>query len=195
MVEVKQGAEAVVKIHEDYVQKTRVEKKYRIKTLDNKIRKERTRKEFRIMKKLHGSVNIPKILEVRESEFTIIIEKIKGTVVKKFVNVDKIVGKIGMEVGKLHKIGVAHNDLTTSNMIWTGDKLFLIDFGLAKQSKVEGFAMDLKVLRECMMATHESNNGTWDLFVKGYLSTNPEGKQVLNRLDAVYERGRYKVKN
>ena len=47
-----------------------VEKKYRIEELDHKIRKGRTRKEYRLMRKLQGVVNVPRILEVNESEFT-----------------------------------------------------------------------------------------------------------------------------
>lgn len=195
MVEIKQGAEAVVEIHDNYVQKTRVEKKYRISELDKKIRKERTRKEFRLMRKLQGIVNVPKILEVNEELFTIKIEKIEGKIVKKIENIDKLIESIGKEVGKLHKFGIVHNDLTTSNMIWTGKDLFLIDFGLANRGKLESFAMDLKVLQECMNATHDVTSVTWASFVEGYLSENPNGKEVLKRLNAVYQRGRYKTKN
>ena len=39
-----QGAEAIVSVEEGIVTKTRVEKKYRNKTLDKKLRRQRTKK-------------------------------------------------------------------------------------------------------------------------------------------------------
>jgi len=195
--EEKRGAEAIVKILRDknIVVKTRPEKKYRIKELDEKIRKSRTRSEARLMNKMKGLVNLPKILHVDEGTFTIKMELIDGTPVKEMVEgLDDVVGAMGEQVGKLHSAGVAHNDLTTSNMIFKDGKIFLIDFGLASRSKTEGFATDLKVLRECMEATHKTSKKTWDLFTEGYGKGNPNSDEVMARLEKVYSRGRYKTR-
>lgn len=38
--------------------------------------------------------------------------------------------KLGDLVKKLHGIGIIHGDLTTSNMIFKDDEVYLVDFGL-----------------------------------------------------------------
>ena len=42
--------------------------------------------------------------------------------------------EIGKIVGKLHKNGIMHGDLTTSNFISMKNKVFVIDFGLAQRT-------------------------------------------------------------
>ncbi|MBR9681320.1 MAG: Kae1-associated serine/threonine protein kinase [Candidatus Altiarchaeota archaeon] len=193
----RRGAEAVVKLlhDENKVVKIRPQKKYRAEELDRKIRKERTRTEARLMEKMKRFVNLPKITYVDEKNFTIEMELLDGKLVKELgETIDEVIQQVGEQVGKLHAAGVAHNDLTTSNMIWKDDEIFLIDFGLAARSKTEGFATDLKVLRECMVATHKTTEDTWQRFVEGYKSGNPEWELVLKRLEKVSSRGRYKVK-
>ena len=195
--ESKMGAEAVVEIlrSEKKVVKVRPRKEYRIKELDEKIRKDRTRREARLMNKAKASVDLPRVLSVDEKKFTIEMEFIDGVPVKELgAGIDEVAGRIGEQVGRLHSIGIAHNDLTTSNMISKEGRIFLIDFGLATRGRVEDFATDLKVLHECLEASHKITDKTWGLLVAGYKKGNPDWEAVLKRLEKVYSRGRYKAR-
>lgn len=193
-MEERRGAEAVVHETDGKVVKERVKKGYRIKHLDQKIRRRRTRKEARIMKKARRAVNVPRVISV--GKFVLEMEKIPGRQVKEMgKGVEDVAEEMGRQVGRLHEAGIAHNDLTTSNMIIQEDgALFLIDFGLAEYGKVESFATDLKVLKDCLQATHGVD--VWKQVVEGYQSSMPKAKwkPVLDRLKAAEKRGRYQTR-
>lgn len=68
---------------------------------------------------------------------------------------EKICKQIGENIAKLHDVEIIHGDLTTSNMILQGSKVYFIDFGLGFISpKVEDKAVDLHVLRQALEAKH-----------------------------------------
>lgn len=51
--------------------------------------------------------------------------------------------------------GVIHGDLTTSNMIYKDDQIYLIDFGLSYvKTSIEDRAVDLYVLERAFISTH-----------------------------------------
>jgi len=177
------GAEAEVYLEEGVVIKKRTPKGYRHPELDARIRKERTKSESRLMSKVSGT---PRILET--TDYEIKMEFIDGKKIRDIVNLDGLEQLIGQVIGNLHAQGIAHNDLTTSNMILHKGEVFLIDFGLATRGRIEDFATDLKVLFEAAEATHKDFSR--DLFLKGYTKIMPD-KSVLTRLDKVYSRGRY----
>lgn len=177
------GAEAEIHLEDGVIIKRRVPKGYRHPELDRKIRYERTRSESRLMSKVGGT---PKILETGDCE--IVMEFVDGKKLRDLGNLDGLEEPMGRAVGRLHSQGVAHNDLTTSNMILHKGEIVLIDFGLAARGKTEDFATDLKVLFEAAEATHK--NFSRDLFLRGYAKTMPD-RSVINRLDKVYSRGRY----
>ncbi len=181
------GAEAVVSLEGNAVKKRRMPKRYRHPELDSRIRKERTRKEARLMEKAGRAIDVPEVLKV--SEDTILMKFIPGEKVRSLKMTEKLAEKIGETVGKLHSCGIAHNDLTTSNMILWKNKVWIIDFGLADRGDLEDFATDLRVLRDSMNATH---GNYWKSIVQGYLKTAKDGNAVLQRLKKVDERGRYK---
>ena len=179
------GAEADVYLKNGKVVKKRVKKGYRHPELDARIRKERTRKESRLMGKLKCT---PKILGA--GEFEIEMEFVEG---KRLRDLKKLPeAKMGRVVGRLHAQGVAHGDLTTSNMILRGGEVVPIDFGLAERGKVEDFATDLKVLFEAAEATHQFSR---ENFLKGYREEMAGSREVLARLEKVYRRGRYVSKS
>ena len=66
---------------------------------------------------------------------SILIQQINGKIVRDLRDSEivKICSEIGKTVGIMHKNGIMHGDLTTSNFIVEKKKLFLIDFGLAKR--------------------------------------------------------------
>ena len=183
------GAEAVVMKVGGVVVKRRIEKRYRHRELDERIRRERTKKEARIMKKAKKVVNVPEVLEV--GDFEIKMEFVNGKKVREMKMSEELAEKIGEAVGRLHSAGIAHNDLTTSNMLFKDGEIWIIDFGLADYGDVEDFATDLKVLRDSMRATH---GDFWKSLVKGYGRTMPAAEKVLERLKKVDERGRYKIR-
>jgi len=52
-------------------------------------------------------------------------------------------------------LGVIHGDLTTSNMIYKDDQIYLIDFGLSYvKTSIEDRAVDLYVLERAFISTH-----------------------------------------
>lgn len=121
---IQQGAEAVISLEDGKILKNRVSKGYRLKELDEKIRKLRTRSEAKIIDKLGNVIPVPKIIESDEKEKTIFMEYIQGE--KLSENLEdlewkKICKGIGEIVSKLHNQDIVHGDLTTSNMIYVED--------------------------------------------------------------------------
>ncbi len=196
---VARGAEAKLYKENGKLVKERLSKGYRIKSLDQEIRKSRTKNEVSIIGKARrAGVNTPTIFE--EHDYTIVMEFIDGDKVKNILNEDNlesICRQIGDQVGKLHKWNLVHGDLTTSNMILKDNDLYLIDFGLAQYSeKDEDKAMDLKVLEEALLSAHyELYEEALDIIYNVYKLTNGDHEPVLDRLDQIRKRGRYKEKD
>jgi len=108
---------------ENFVAKRRIKKSYRIAEIDEKLRKLRTRGEARLMQKLEGKINVPKIIKVDEKSKEIIMQYIGGKKLSDFLDsfpLSKqltICQEIGREVAKIHDENIIHGDLTTSNII------------------------------------------------------------------------------
>jgi Kae1-associated kinase Bud32 len=192
------GAEAVVIRDGNKIIKERIRKGYRIPELDKEIRKIRTQREARLISEARRcGVPTPMIFEV--SEFKIVMEYVNGEKVKYVLEKvsaeerKELARQIGMLVGKLHKCGIVHGDLTTSNMILRDGKIYFIDFGLGFFSKrIEDLATDLSVLKESLKATHcKYLYELWENIVKGYLAVFEEGANVLKHLEKIEKRGRY----
>ncbi|KAM0281578.1 hypothetical protein ACHAQH_003447 [Verticillium albo-atrum] len=119
--------------------------------------------------------------------------------------------RVGAAVGKLHKSGVIHGDLTTSNMMLRpaqsaaadgveGDEnsalegdVVLIDFGLAYQNSMdEDRAVDLYVLERAYGSTHPRAESLFPELLEGYKEVLPAKQSVLvlRKLEDVRMRGR-----
>ncbi|KAI1260891.1 tyrosine protein kinase [Xylariaceae sp. FL1019] len=122
--------------------------------------------------------------------------------------------RIGEAVGKLHKIGIVHGDLTTSNMMlrpWERGKepangqamrteggnelegqIIIIDFGLASQSThEEDRAVDLYVLERAFASTHPRAEGLFTKVLESaYRDAFKQAPSVLRKLEDVRMRGR-----
>jgi len=186
-----QCAEAIVELKGDLVYKRRIEKRYRIRAIDERIRKERTRSEAKIISEARRKgVPTPIIFDVRDYE--LVMERIEGDLVREVINED-ISEQIGTLVGILHKNGIIHSDLTTSNIILgKGNTLYLIDFGLSFiESSIEAQGVDVHVFLQSLRGTHESYEQLKDAFIKGYRGTFPNATQVLSRVTEIEQRGRY----
>mgnify|MGYP006301012875 CR=1 FL=1 len=74
-----QGAEAIISLDENnQILKNRIKKSYRIKKLDEKIRKLRTRNETKIIQLASTKIPVPKILDSNEKTKQIKMEYLEG---------------------------------------------------------------------------------------------------------------------
>ena len=197
---IKRGAEAVLYLDNSHLVKERIKKTYRLAQIDEKLRKLRTRKEARLLSEAkRAGVETPNMFSVDENDFKITMEFIDGKRLKEFLNETndenrkKTAEDVGKSVGLLHKQGIVHGDLTTSNMILKDDKVYFIDFGLGDfSSRIENQAVDLSVLKEAFKSTHFKHlNLLWESFIKGYRQTNNNFNKVLDTLNDIEKRGRY----
>jgi TP53 regulating kinase-like protein len=105
--------------------------------------------------------------------------------------------RLGEAIGKLHKIGIVHGDLTTSNAIVEESKIFLIDFGLAEYSReLEKKGIDLLLGQRVFHSTHHAyGNSCYTAFLEGYREQVGQNvaDQVENRVKDIARRGRYAI--
>ena len=155
--------------------KIRKIKKYRNSLLDSKIRKQRTIKESQMLSlvKSYG-IPTPLVYFVNLEKAAITMQEIPGTPVhdlseSKIIQLSKDIGKL---VGILHKNGVMHGDLTTSNFILNKKTVFVIDFGLSQITiKPEDHAVDLRLIKEILNSAHAKiMQSSWNNFLTGYKS-------------------------
>jgi len=184
------GAEAVITLSENTIVKTRILKRYRLKEIDETLRKERTRIEARLISEARRcGVPTPIIRDV--TDFEIKMEYIDGTALKKMIT-SPLSEQTGEMIGRLHSYGIIHGDLTTSNILFKEGKLYLIDFGLAYLDKtVEARGVDVHVLFQTFESTHEKHEELIEAFKKGYAVTFSGAGEVLERVKEIESRGRY----
>ncbi|KAL4974055.1 EKC/KEOPS complex subunit bud32 [Aspergillus desertorum] len=136
-------------------------------------------------------------------------EGVQGTEEEK---VRGLLRRIGKAVGGLHKAGVIHGDLTTSNLMLRplsfadtagtteeGDQgspsmegeVVMIDFGLAMQSSQdEDRAVDLYVLERAFGSSHPRTERLFEEVLVGYKESYKGAVSTLKRLEDVRMRGR-----
>jgi Kae1-associated kinase Bud32 len=189
-MEIGRGAEAVITCDGETVQKRRPAKSYRQPELDRRIRTERTLREARITSEARRlGVATPIICDV--SRFELKMEWIEGEKLKDVIN-PEISRMVGETVGRLHRGGIIHGDLTTSNMILSRNRICLIDFGLSYYEKtVEAQGVDVHVYFQTLESTHDRLDELMEAFVAGYIKTNPQAEAVLQRVKEIKARGRY----
>ncbi|RYO92274.1 hypothetical protein DL762_001723 [Monosporascus cannonballus] len=130
-----------------------------------------------------------------------------------------IMRRVGEAVGALHRVGVVHGDLTTSNMMLRpfgggetavanghhgtaadghdddarllDGEIVIIDFGLASQGSAdEDRAVDLYVLERAFASTHPRAEGLFPVLLDGYRGSFKQAPVVLRKLEDVRMRGR-----
>ena len=197
---ISQGAEAIIYLENDTVTKHRISKSYRHPELDKKIIKSRTKAETKLLKKASEFVNVP-FPEDQETINKIVMPFIDGLKLSEHLDSfeqtkqEKIMFELGKSIGKIHKEGIIHGDLTTSNIIYKDKKIYLIDFGLGYfNGKYEDKGVDIHLLKQALEAKHFKN---WQIlfneFEIGYRSINPiEAQKVFDKMKAIEKRGRYK---
>lgn len=185
--------------------KLRKPKKYRHPELDNRMRKTRTNHEADIIHraKING-IPTPLLYQVDPENAVIVMEYIDGVKVRDIVDslMDEervtLFTRIGRYAGKLHKTGIIHGDLTTSNILMDGDRIIFIDFGLSEVNfEVEKRGVDLNLMNRMLTSTHfKYQEQLLAAFKAGYREVlGVEADQALKRMDEVAKRGRYIEKN
>lgn len=198
---INQGAEAKLFLEKNAVLKERVPKSYRLPILDNKIRTQRTRSEFKILQKAQNLIPVPKS-ELNEENQNIRLEYIKGKKLAEYLDSfnskkrNKICRLIGKQIAILHNNHIIHGDLTTSNMILKNNALYFIDFGLSYiDSKIEHKAVDLHLIKQALESKHYKHfESSFKAVIDGYNRNAEDSSKILERFNIVEIRGRYKHK-
>lgn len=192
------GAEAKIYSAGGTIIKSRIRKSYRLKELDERLRGFRTRREAKVLQKLH-EINFcsPSLIKSDDKE-NLVMENVRGKLLKnelKESNCKKLCTKIGEKIAMLHNNSIIHGDLTTSNMI-LGDEIYFIDFGLSFFSdKNEDKAVDLHVLKEGLESKHYKICAPcFREAITAYRKNAKSGAEILKRLQDVEKRGRYRAK-
>ncbi|MGI0065727.1 MAG: KEOPS complex kinase/ATPase Bud32 [Nitrosotalea sp.] len=199
---VKKGAEADIYLTtwngHSSILKIRKKKDYRVHSLDTRIRTLRTIREAKMICETKSfGITTPLVYFVDEKKCEIYLQFVQGKLVrdlpaKQIVKICKDIGRI---VGVLHKNGVMHGDLTTSNFILTRQGLVILDFGLSqKTDKVDDYAIDLRLFKEVLNSAHAQIVGeSWAFFIRGYkkILGNLLTDKVVNQVLVIEKRGRY----
>jgi TP53 regulating kinase-like protein len=204
---IKNGAEAYLYLAEwqgrKAVLKKRLPKKYRLPALDERIRTYRTVHEPRLMHEAKkAGVPTPTIFFVDVKNALIVMEHVDGKQLKQLLNEvsnderNRLCRQVGELVGRLHKYGIVHGDLTTSNMIYTRDgKIFFVDFGLGEKTKdVEAMGVDLHLMKRALQSTHyKFADECFRNVIEGYSKVLDAEtvKNVLDKVEEIEKRGRY----
>ncbi|OAQ97238.1 hypothetical protein LLEC1_08192, partial [Akanthomyces lecanii] len=192
-------------------------------TLDARLTKHRILSEARILAKCRrDGVRVPTVYALDEAQGWLMLEWIPGTPVRANINarlgsrtagieqdeaLRGLMRKIGAAVGKLHRIGIVHGDLTTSNMMLdpTGGaaangqadgeslhgEVVIIDLGLASGAvQEEERAVDLYVLERAFGSTHPRAECVFQEVLDAYRDTHKQAPGVLKKLEEVRMRGR-----
>jgi N6-L-threonylcarbamoyladenine synthase/protein kinase Bud32 len=185
-----QGAEAIVEIGEEVVTKRRIPKGYRDPTLDDRLRRERTAAEARMLAEArrHG-VPTPTVRDLDPYDSTLVLQRVGEA----DLNADPTrarVEAVAAELATLHRAGLVHGDPTTRN-VRIDDGLTFIDFGLGYHSTdIEDYAMDLHVLAGSLRGTSDDAAALVEAMRTAYGEAGDPA--VLDRLDDIEGRGRYR---
>jgi len=178
--------------------KIRKKKDYRNEILDTRIRTSRTIREAKMISEVKSfGVSTPLVYFVDQKKCEIFLQYVSGKLVRDLPGnmIIKICIEIGRIVGILHKNGIMHGDLTTSNFILTKERLVIMDFGLAqKTEKVEDHAIDLRLFKEVLNSAHVDIVGkSWQSFLHGYkkIVGGTRMERVIAQVSVIEKRGRY----
>ena len=189
-----QGLEAVFKVRKPLI--------YRLKVLDEAIRRQRTVREaemIHLAKK--AGVSSPFLYNVDVAASTLVMEFVRGDRVKDLVpslsegQLEDVFFEFGRDVAKLHRSGIMHGDLTTANVVRRNQRLVFIDFGLSvRTTRLEDHAVDLRLIKETLVGAHpDASARALEVLNHGYASVVGPARShaVLKQLQNIERRGRY----
>ncbi len=199
----KRGAEAILRRTEflgrPAVEKHRVPKAYRLPELDGELRRSRIRMEARLMAEARtAGVPVPVLYDIDLVENKIVMEFVDGPTAKEVLEeggprAHKVAREIGRIAGRLHRAGIIHGDLTTSNMILRDGRIVLIDFSLGgKDESTEARGVDLHLLREALTSAHRHAVAYYREVLAGYREAfGPGAEDAIRKVKEIEARGRY----
>ena len=199
----KRGAEAELRRTEflgrPAIEKARVPKAYRLPALDDELRRSRIRMEARLMVEARAAgVSVPILYDIDLAEARMVMEFIDGPTVKEIFDRGgpsalEVAREVGRVVGRLHRAGIVHGDLTTSNMILRETRIVMIDFSLGgKDSSRESRGVDLHLLREGLVSAHARSTTYYREVIRGYREVvGRETDGVIATVKEIESRGRY----
>ena len=200
---VRRGAEAEISrgawMGRQVMVKSRVPKAYRHVELDSALRTSRTKNEARLIQEArrHG-IPTPVIYDIDLQKAEIVMEEIIGPRVKDALltasrdEAEDICAEIGRLTALLHKAGMVHGDLTTSNMILQGQKIYFIDFSLgSRNAEIEEMGVDLHLLKEAFQSAHSERFELFQTVLGSYSKHFDQAKKVVAKIREIEERGRY----
>ncbi|MGC8688305.1 MAG: KEOPS complex kinase/ATPase Bud32 [Candidatus Micrarchaeia archaeon] len=212
-----EGAEAIIYESEflgiSAIIKERIEKKYRNKTLDLKLRKERTLTEARILAfASSNNINTPFVFLIKD--YSIIMNKIKGTnlnILMKYKKIEPSIFKdVAIQLAKMHNLNIIHGDFTPANIMVDNSnntfnnyidsdidynydrsyKVYIIDFGLAEiTTSVEEKALDILLMKRSL------SKKEFEIFIDEYKKNSNSYQEIFKRLNEIELRGRYQVRS
>lgn len=200
------GAEAEVRssyyLGRPTVVKERIPKGYRTLALEEQLSVSRTRKEVRMLKAMReAGVRTPYVVDADLNTRRLEMELLKGPRLASIFNIldegskKKALRRMGSILGRLHRCGIVHGDMTTSNFILMEKEnmeLGLIDASLSDRTEeIEKKGVDPRLFFEVFSSTHPGSMDLSDEFWKGYLEENPDGELVRKKTEEINSRGRY----
>jgi len=195
------GFDAVFKFRRPFV--------YRLKVLDDAIRRQRTAREAEMIHDAKRSgARTPLLYFVDTGDALIVMQWVKGRRLKEAISslpserLERVFAELGGEVARLHASGIMHGDLTTSNVLLDDDNkesknndLTLIDFGLAlRTTRLEDRAVDLRLVKETLTGAHsEVASKAYAALLQGYGDEAGPGevRAVTRQVAEIERRGRY----
>ena len=206
---VSRGAEATLRAVEwmglPALLKERESKSYRPKLLDERLRRERTRTEARLLVDARRvGVRTPILYDIDLAKHRLVLEQLGGPTLKELledttISAEALTGalrRFGEALGRLHGGGISHGDLTSSNVLFPagleGPPAFL-DLSMGSRSPgLEELGIDLHLVEEDLKALHPKADTLLRAFFEGYVAGNPTGaKEVRGRAKAIRGRVRY----
>jgi Kae1-associated kinase Bud32 len=207
--EVSRGAEASLRRVDWWgfpaLLKERDLKSYRPKALDERIRRERTRNEARLLVDARRlGVRTPVIYDVDLHRHRLTIEELPGPTLRQLLedpalppdDLPAAVRAFGHALGVLHAGSIAHGDLTSSNVLFPdgprGAPAFL-DLSMGTRSPgLEELGIDLHLVEEDLKALSSRSDALVRAFHEGYAEGNPAGaRDVRARAKVIRGRVRY----
>ncbi|MBU7013882.1 MAG: Kae1-associated serine/threonine protein kinase [Theionarchaea archaeon] len=202
MIRIRKGAEADLYLtefsalyfpwnSEKVLIKKRISKGYRQPELDHELRQRRTIHEAKLLHEAKAYVHTPVLYEIDTEDCTITMEYVEGARAKDDMTED-MAEEIGACIARLHEGGIVHGDLTTSNIILKGSRIYFIDFGLGEvTTEIEPQAVDLHLLKQALESTHYTHwRKLWKKILEGY-KTRSGSHDVIKRIREIEKRGRY----
>lgn len=158
--------------------------------------------EARMMNEARAvGVPTPVVYDIDLGEASIIYEYIAGVKVKNILDKladgerEKMNHHIGGLIGLMHRNGLIHGDLTTSNMLLTNNRvIYFIDFGLCEHSThIESKGVDLHLMKRALESTHfRISSSSFSEILEGYRKTaGIDAEETIKRVSLIEKRGRY----